>query len=262
LRWWVRGSSAMIAVGGAPGADCAGCGEAQNGVGPMNYVGHGQGGYILDTGYKYVGFGGDHGRPRRDFTCIICLSSLLLLIPLLLWLLMWGRNDWCDTGYERCQMVWGMRQQDDCCSRRGMCCARPPVQGLVVSPQAPVGPVGPVDPFNCADDFAEWKAGWSVSKKQWCCNIHGRGCPENGEGYEPAPASQYDCNSGFANWVKGWSVPKKTWCCQYAHKGCVGTGDMTMGQAAGQGYGAGAQHGTTGAPVAAITGIIPHGAGR
>merc|ERR1719499_2914924 len=97
--------------------DCAGCGGAENGVGPMNYVGHGQGGYRLETGYKYVGFGGDHGRPRRDFTCIICLSSLLLLLPLLLWLL-WPRADWCDTGYERCQMVWGVRQQADCCSRR------------------------------------------------------------------------------------------------------------------------------------------------
>merc|ERR1719211_25004 len=36
-----------------------------------------------------VRFGGDFDvmRPRRDFTCIICLPLLLLLIPLLCWLL-------------------------------------------------------------------------------------------------------------------------------------------------------------------------------
>jgi len=220
----------------------------------MNYVGPGQGGYRLETGYKYVGFGGDHGRPRRDFTCIICLSSLLLLLPLLLWLL-WPRADWCDTGYERCQMVWGVRQQADCCSRRGMCCVMPQVVGVEAPPQPPVGPV---DPFNCADDYNEWQAGWSVDKKQWCCNIHGKGCPANGEGYEARPANSYDCNSGFANWVKGWSIPKKQWCCNTAHKGCVGSGDVYMNEASNMGYGAGAQHGTQGAQVAAITGIIPH----
>merc|ERR1712117_486755 len=64
----------------------------------------------------------------------------------------------------------------------------------------PPPPVGPVDPFNCADDYNEWQAGWSVDKKQWCCNIHGRGCPAPGEGYEARPANSYDCNSGFANW--------------------------------------------------------------
>ena len=65
-------------------------------------------------------------------------------------------------------------------------------------------------------------------------------------GYEPIPAMSYDCDAGFANWVKGWSVPKKSWCCQHAHKGCIGSGDMLMGEAAGHGYGAGAQHGNRG----------------
>jgi len=241
----------MIAVGGAPGADCAGCGAAQNGAaGPMNYVGPGQGGYILETGYKYVGFGGDHGRPKRDFTCIICLSSLLLLIPLLLWLLWPQEPDWCDTGYARCQRVWGIQQQSDCCSRRGMCCAKPVVQPAPVQQQ----PTGPVDPFNCADDFDGWQSAWSLDKRQWCCKIHGRGCGSN----EFLPANSYNCDVGFANWVKGWSVQKKTWCCQNAQKGCIGSGDLSAAQAEGQGYGAGAQYGDHGAQVAAITGIVPH----
>jgi len=217
----------------------------------MNFVGPGQGEYVLESGYKYVGYGGDFGRPRRDFTCcigLLTLLSLLLLIPLLLWLF---RGMDCDTGFERCQYAWNQQKQTECCSQMGRCCARP-----VVMP-SPVDP-GPVDPFNCADDWNEWQAGWSVDKKQWCCNIHGKGCAVNGGGYEPTPASSYDCNSGFANWVKGWSIPKKNWCCQQQNKGCVGTGALNMGQAATQGYGAGAQHGTTGAQVAAVTGIVPH----
>jgi len=222
----------------------------------MHFAGHGQGEYILESGYKYVGYGGDFGRPRRDFTCcivLLTLLSLLLLIPLLCWLGIICPGMDCDTGFERCQYAWDQRKQTECCSKMGRCCARPTP---VVMP-APVDP-GPVDPFNCADDYNEWQAGWSVDKKQWCCNIHGKGCPVNGGGYEPTPAASYDCNSGFANWVKGWSIPKKNWCCQQQNKGCVGTGALNMGQAATQGYGAGAQHGTSGAQVAAVTGIVPH----
>merc|ERR1712129_623207 len=74
--------------------DCTACGVGcgnGGGSGSMSYVGHGQGQYMQETTYRYVGCGGDFDavRPRRDFTCFIttcCLSSLLLL-PLLLWLL-------------------------------------------------------------------------------------------------------------------------------------------------------------------------------
>merc|ERR1719188_2745208 len=36
---------------------------------------------------------------------------------------------------------------------------------------------GPVDPYNCADGWSNWQAGWSVGKKEWCCRVHGKGCP-------------------------------------------------------------------------------------
>merc|ERR1719336_2029287 len=84
------------ACGVAPGEDCTACGVGCSGGGPgsgaISYVGGGQGSYMQETTYKYVGAGGDFGvvRPRRDFTCIItgcCLLSLLLLLPLLAWLL-------------------------------------------------------------------------------------------------------------------------------------------------------------------------------
>merc|ERR1719384_2624537 len=73
------------------GEDCTACGVGcgGNGQGSLAYVGGGQGDYIQETTYKYVGCGGDFARPRRDFTCLITMCCLLslLLIPLLLWLL-------------------------------------------------------------------------------------------------------------------------------------------------------------------------------
>merc|ERR1719490_574632 len=90
------GGGNACACGVAPGEDCTACGVGCSGGGPgsgaISYVGGGQGSYMQETTYKYVGAGGDFDvvRPRRDFTCIItgcCLLSLLLLLPLLAWLL-------------------------------------------------------------------------------------------------------------------------------------------------------------------------------
>merc|ERR1719245_1579714 len=88
------GRAGGMAVGGnsgnccvAQGEDCTACGVGcggGGGQGALAYVGTGQGDYIQETTYKYVGCGGDFARPRRDFTCLIttcCLLSLLLLIP-------------------------------------------------------------------------------------------------------------------------------------------------------------------------------------
>merc|ERR1719414_2741381 len=97
----------------------------------------------------------------------------------------------------------------------------------------------PADPYNCADGFANWQAGWSVPKKEWCCRVHGKGCPGQAAGgcpptappprpivpvqpilppvmpvmptMPPRPADPYNCADGFANWQAGWSVPKKEW---------------------------------------------------
>merc|ERR1719445_1769219 len=94
----MAGGGRQAAACGVAGEECGACGVTCGGGGPgagngaMSYVGCGQGEYIQETTYKYIGCGGDFDvvRPRRDFTCIItscCLLSLLLLIPLLCWLL-------------------------------------------------------------------------------------------------------------------------------------------------------------------------------
>jgi len=219
-----------------------GCGSPPGG---LNYVGSGQGSHILEPTYRYVGYGGDFAPPRRDFTCLIttcCLLSLLLLIPLLLWLLASPTNE-CNVDQANWQYHWSKDKQLRCCASVGIGCP-------LSQPQAPQAAPGPVDPFNCALGDENWKAGWSQQKKQWCCEVHKKGCPEPGESWAAVPADQYDCNAGFENFVKGWSTLKKNWCCQYQGKGCVGSGAMNAAQASSQGFGAGAEYGNRGAPVA------------
>jgi len=278
----------------ARGEDCTACGVGCGGAGSggaMAYVGGGQGDYIAETTYQYVGYGGDFSRPRRNFTCIIttcCLLSLLLLIPLLLWLMAGPQPPFqCGTGEE--MMAWSAEQQTYCCQTAGLACfttmpvtipltalptqpptppitpprppppagdpfncavnaestwaadkkawcckvhhkgcppTPPPVVPMppVIPPVIrPIMPRPPADPYNCADGFSNWQAGWSVQKKKWCCDHHGKGCG-SGQGNGCAPigttSPAYDCNAGFANWVAGWSIPKKAWCCANAGKGC------------------------------------------
>merc|ERR1712160_62640 len=100
--------------------------------------GCGQGEYVQETTYRYVGYGGDFLQSRpRDFTCIITgcgLLALLLLIPLLLWLLM------PDTSTREpfdCQTreVWSPAKQSYCCANYGVGCAT--TQPLVVTTPGP-----------------------------------------------------------------------------------------------------------------------------
>jgi len=206
--------------------------------GDVQFVGCGQGAYIADTNYRFVGYGGDYSTPRRrDFTCLICTAlSLLLGLLAVMWCL-WPADE-CEVDQLNWKYKWDPAKRARCCTLEGIGCeqatARPPV--------------GPVDPFNCADGFTNWQADWSSDKKVWCCNVHKRGCGL------PAPmaANWFDCDSGFANYVKGWSVNKKAWCCGKEKKGCLGSGDLNMIQTENMGYGAGAQHGFEGAPVAQI----------
>merc|ERR1712045_515840 len=99
-----------------------------------------------------------------------------------------------------------------CCTVERECCI--PIKNEDTT--APPLPPGPVDPFNCADGALNWRSEWSGSKKRWCCDIHGKGCPPPGGNDDAVPAAQYDCDAGYANWVKGWSILKKNWCCIYA----------------------------------------------
>jgi len=237
----------------ARGEDCTacgvGCGGAGNG-GAMSYVGGGQGDYIAETTYQYVGHGGDFSRPRRDFTCIIttcCLLSLLLLIPLLLWL-MAAPTFSCTTGQD--MLAWSLEQREYCCTTAGLACVStlPPLTALPTQPPATAlptqrpAPPPAGDPFNCAVGV---ESTWKADKKGWCCKVHHKGCPPTAPPFVPRPpvpppvvqpilpprppADPYNCADGFANWQAGWSGPKKVWCCAHHGKGCPGSGCAPAG---------------------------------
>merc|ERR1712012_958166 len=146
------GGAGGLAVGGnggnccvAHGEDCTACGVGcgNGGGGSMAYVGNGQGGYIQETTYKYVGCGGDFARPRRDFTCLIttcCLLSLLFLIPLLLWLLCGEATSLpydCEMGFAQWETSWSPAQQEFCCATMGRGCS------TTALPEAPSTPPTP-----------------------------------------------------------------------------------------------------------------------
>jgi hypothetical protein len=221
----------------------------------MSYVGTGQGEYIQETTYKYVGCGGDFSnvRPRRDFTCLICIPlGLLLLIPLLLWLLSGSSTSLpfnCQQGLLTGS--WTEAQKAVCCATENIGCPTtspeivtqpptplptPPPTPLPTPPPTPIvtrptrpPPIG--DPFNCAIDVV---AVWGADKKAWCCRVHHIGCPTVAPPVvipvtpcmtaPPAPADPYNCEDGFANWQAGWSVGKKAWCCKVHSKGCPQVG--------------------------------------
>lgn len=222
-----------------------GCGGQPGMGGEMAFVGYGQGEFATDTTYRFVGYGGDFSnvRRRRDFTCLICTAlSLLLALLAVLWCF-WPADE-CEIDQVNWQYKWSPGKQRRCCALAGIGCSTE--QATAAPP-----PMGPVDPYNCADGFLNWAAEWSGQKKDWCCKIHRRGCDPSQ--HAAAPANQYDCASGLANFVKGWSMPKKAWCCAHGGNGCPGSGDLNMAQTQTMGYGAGAQHGFQGAPVAPVS---------
>merc|ERR1712087_341614 len=71
---------------------------------------------------------------------------------------------------------WDEGKKDWCCRVHHLGCS-PTAPPVTLPPVVPTAPPPPADPFNCADGFANWVAGWSVEKKEWCCAHHGKGCP-------------------------------------------------------------------------------------
>jgi beta-glucosidase len=63
---------------------------------------------------------------------------------------------------------------------------RQKLQNLEVADAAASEPQGHSDPYDCEAGFNNWLAGWSDSKKAWCCEHAERGCEEQ---TSAAPAS-------------------------------------------------------------------------
>merc|ERR1719401_397847 len=165
--------------GGGAGAGVACCGVSYGGGGGMSWAGNGQGEYVAETTYRYVGCGGDYdtGKPR-DFTCVVTggsLCALLLLIPLLIWLC-WPDPTTSEPYNCRTLEIWPADKIAYCCANYGLQCpttetapptTQPPTtQPPTTRPTTPwthrwttrppptpcTMPPGPVDPYNCAVD--------------------------------------------------------------------------------------------------------------
>merc|ERR1719433_1730771 len=188
----------------------------------MNYVGHGNGSYMQETTYKYVGCGGDFDqvRPRRDFTCIItgcCLLSLLLLIPLLMWLLgcLTTSLPYDCTDGSTWEQEWPQAQKDYCCMTMGRGCptTRPstalpettptapptpfPTPPPTPPPTSPPAPVPPPPPAPVPPPPAPIPRPVPVPP--------------------PAPVGPVDpFNCAVDTWMM-WAADKKAWCCTNHH---------------------------------------------
>merc|ERR1719343_67146 len=159
----------------------------------------------------------------------------------------------CAEGFSNWMAGWSVGKKEWCCRVHGKGCPGQAAGCAPAAPPPPPAPQGPVDPYNCALGYVNWEAGWSLEKKRWCCNEHGKGCGHDG----PAVANMYDCNAGTENWVKGWSENKKQWCCSHGYPSCPSDASAVVGV----GYGAGSHGGRTpeGAPVFGHeVGFVPH----
>jgi len=105
--------------------------------------------------------------------------------------------------------------------------------------------------YDCSsDDEVAWSQLWSSEQQTFCCQHHGKACPqaeaaapmEPTEGVPPPPpvpppavpppgfaqasqaaAQNYDCaRTPGPEWITDWSMDKKRWCCRHYGTGCVG----------------------------------------
>jgi len=114
----------------------------------MTYRGSGQGEYLQEVTYKYVGSGGDfhRSRPRWCSSCPLLSGGLcvaLLLAPLLCW--WWLRppggapekpNVDCAYGVDAWNTLWSEEKKQYCCTLVGVACRSSTAPGVQL-PTAP-----------------------------------------------------------------------------------------------------------------------------
>lgn len=206
----------------------------------MNYAGPGQGDYVQETTYRYVGNGAGEFDfiPKRATKASVYVLGFLLIAAII-----------------------------------GAAYMLVPASGIGKVMSARSGAVGSIKPpFDC---FGGESAEWDGAKKAWCCHAVGAGChpatddtgradrPGNGgvrhhsapaqptaaeprttptAPAQPVPAvpavpplppvlaippvvlPHFDCDQGLGNWQAAWSVPRKDWCCAHMARGCTVAG--------------------------------------
>lgn len=94
-------------------------------------------------------------------------------------------------------------------------CGRCPLAEAKCEDSAPAATSSTSVPYDCDAGLTDWKRGWSLLKKDWCCENRFVGCPTQ------KMASPYDCEPSPNNWKDGWSTSKRNWCCKVQSQGCA-----------------------------------------
>lgn len=175
-----------------------------------HHVGLGQGAFVQETTYRYVGWGagefdvvqsgGDDGGAMARCLAILCITGVLaicIVIPVLLFTgvipipkqLLFapevrapgsgGAHD-CSHGI---QDNWGPEKAEWCCKEEEIGCLAPRAPSATVD-RAVAGDRGDLAPaapaanaaFNCKEDAGEVALDWSSEKRTWCCSHGGAGC--------------------------------------------------------------------------------------
>jgi len=208
----LRGASPRVAragqnSGGRRGGDICGCCRRADGVdlppeeicdtrgwagGPnrqqaMNWVGTGNGEFRAITTYQYVGQGcGDFREeapptPRTSNApgglCLFVVGILGMIFFVAAVISLFSAGSSFTTPRYDCTSeneAWTMAQSMWCCAREGKgCSAQQPAPRAARA----MGPGSEQPPrWDCDFDHEDWETGWSLAKKQWCCQITGRGC--------------------------------------------------------------------------------------
>merc|ERR1712048_1557985 len=141
------GGANASCCGAAVGCGNTGCGACDQEDASLSYVGSGRGSYTAQTQYKYVGAGCgemEYVAPpaRPNCFCIISISTLLCLLPLLLWWLSSSSTTGttplpydCNAGLANAQMGWSVSKKAWCCDHMHQGC---PTQPPPAPPPPPI----------------------------------------------------------------------------------------------------------------------------
>jgi len=227
------------------------CSPDAEGGAQMSYVGGGNGEYIEETIYRYVGTGGDYTEePRRS--CAVCWTALgcclvLMLIPLMCWLLrpagdsVQQPNIDCAYGVDAWSTLWTAEKKEYCCSFVGLGCTTaaaslnlsavavastpspsvlqwPRAQGTAPSAltDAPTSTARTLPPTVSPGPLPRTATTGAPATARSAVAIEAVTTSTVASG-----SVFFNCDIGYSNFKKLWSSAKKEWCCHELGRACV-----------------------------------------
>merc|ERR1712187_710025 len=124
----------------------------------------------------------------------------------------------CGAGYLNWKHGWSEQKKVWCCfqAKRG---------GTVTSTTATTTTLAPTTTqpsttteHDCFDSLHAYKNGWSLQKRNWCCQREHVGCVSS-----TTLSYYHECSIGHGPLVAEWSPAKQKWCCEQKNIGCSHT---------------------------------------